>query len=174
MSTADPSVVPARAFEAVLTFDEALLRRAAWYYWFRIRSKPSLIAAGVMVLWLAWIVWRGDDFWELAIVGAVAVLNLVVLVGVYLSLSQRLVRAFRKYGRQPVTFLADEAGVTFRSPLSSSTLAWSLASELRRYPDLWLLLFSRSFFFTLPTACLSPELQAFLVERMTAAGKPVR
>ena len=52
------------------------------------------------------------------------------------------------------------------SDIGTTTLQWSAVKELWQFPSVWLLLYSKAQFTTLPLACLSPETQAYIVQRV--------
>ena len=59
------------------------------------------------------------------------------------------------------------------SDIGTTTLQWSVVKELWQFPTVWLLLYSKAQFSTLPLACLSPETQAYIVQCVRAAGGKV-
>ena len=59
------------------------------------------------------------------------------------------------------------------SDVGTTTLQWSAVKELWQFPSVWLLLYSKTQFSTLPVACLPPDLQTFVQERVREAGGKV-
>jgi hypothetical protein len=71
------------------------------------------------------------------------------------------------------TFRADESSFTMSSDIGTTTLQWSAVKELWQFQSVWLLLYSKAQFTTLPLACLPLETQAHIVQCIRAAGGKV-
>ena len=112
-------------------------------------------------------------------VGAVGALAAVLVLGiafatvVYVVHYRRSLRKFLQMDEPRATFHADESSFTMSSDIGTTTLQWSAVKELWQFPSVWLLLYSKAQFSTLPLACLSPETQAFILQRVQAAGGKV-
>jgi hypothetical protein len=88
-------------------------------------------------------------------------------------------RKFRELGPEDTRFIADETGFTVESTgkqwkLRSTTIHWSLIREVWRFPTFWLLLFSKAHFMTVPLACLPQGMDAFVLQRVRAAGGKIK
>jgi YcxB-like protein len=70
-------------------------------------------------------------------------------------------------------FRAEESSFTMISDIGTTTLQWSAVKELWQFSNVWLLLYSKAQFTTLPLACLPPETQAYIVQRVRTAGGKV-
>lgn len=168
-----PPALPAR-HETTLVYTESLVRQAVSLFWLRsvgVRTMVALIGLG---LWVA-VQWMYGA-WSSIATGALAALSLCAMVcaalyGVHYHRSMAKLRAMRE---PMATFQADAAGLTLTSSEGSSTLPWRRVKELWRGKSAWLLVFSSSEFATLPTACLPPDLQAFMQERIQTAGGQLR
>ncbi|NHZ84040.1 hypothetical protein F2P44_32970 [Massilia sp. CCM 8695] len=89
---------------------------------------------------------------------------------VYVVHYRDLLAKFRDLKESKATFHADDSSFTFESGIGKTTLHWAAVKELWKFQDVWLLLFSKASFSTLPVANLSPELQRLIVGSVTAAG----
>jgi hypothetical protein len=67
---------------------------------------------------------------------------------------------------------ATEFSIT--SGAGAASIPWSSISEIWRFETCWLLLLSRAQFMTLPLADLGPDVSAFILERVRAAGGKLR
>ncbi len=70
-------------------------------------------------------------------------------------------------------FRAEASSFTMSSDIGTTTLQWSAVKELWQFQNVWLLLYSKAQFTTLPLACLSPETQAYIVQCIRDAGGKV-
>lgn len=156
--------------ETTLVYSEALLRQAVFAFWRRSIGTGFwgvwvAAALAVMALWLG-----GSESWPLVMVCNVLIAAVVLAAAVYWVQWRGAVRKLRGMGRAEAVFRAGADGFTMESGLGSTTLPWTAVEALWCFPQVWLLMFSRSQFSTLPVANLSPALQAFLRERVHSHG----
>jgi hypothetical protein len=55
-----------------------------------------------------------------------------------------------------------------KSVLGTVELPWSGVKKIWRFPEVWLVFFEGGGYSTLPTASLAPELQRFILNRISA------
>ncbi|NOS82686.1 MAG: YcxB family protein, partial [Nitrospira sp.] len=89
---------------------------------------------------------------------------------VYIIHYRNSLRKFRQMAKPQATFLADDTSFTITSDIGTTTLQWSSVKELWQFPNVWLFLYSKGQFTTLPLGCLSPETQAHIVQCIRTAG----
>jgi YcxB-like protein len=159
--------------EATLIYSEALLRQAVFAFWRRTVGVSFLIALVVAALGLGILVAQDVSSWLIAGLGSVLVLGVVFATAVYVVHYKKSLRKFRQMEKPQATFRADESSFTVSSDVGTTTLQWSAVKELWQFPSVWLLLYSKSQFTTLPIECLSPETQAYIVQCVRTAGGKV-
>lgn len=159
--------------EATLIYSEALLRQAVFAFWRRSVGVGFLAALLVAVLGLVVLVAQGMASWLVGTIAAVLVLGIGFAAAVYVIHYRNSLRKFRQMDKPQATFRADESSFTIVSDIGPSTLQWSAVKELWQFPSVWLLLYSKAQFTTLPLACLSPETQAYIVQRVRESGGKV-
>jgi YcxB-like protein len=76
-------------------------------------------------------------------------------------------------GHPQATLTLSKGSFSLASGAGSATLSWSSVIAVRQFLEHWLLLLSKSQFSSLPVADLSPEIQAFIIERIHHAGGKV-
>jgi hypothetical protein len=159
--------------EATLIYSEALLRQAVFAFWRRSVGVGFLAALLVAVLGLVVLIAQGMASWLVGTIAAVLVLGIGFAAAVYVVHYRNSLRKFRQMDKPQATFRADESSFTIVSDIGPSTLQWSAVKELWQFPSVWLLLYSKAQFTTLPLACLSPETQAYIVQRVRESGGKV-
>jgi hypothetical protein len=159
--------------EATLIYSEALLRQAVFAFWRRSVGVGFLAALLVAVLGLVVLIAQGMASWLVGTIAAVLVLGIGFAAAVYVVHYRNSLRKFRQMDKPQATFRADESSFTIISDIGPSTLQWSAVKELWQFPSVWLLLYSKAQFTTLPLACLSPETQAYIVQRVRESGGKV-
>jgi YcxB-like protein len=158
------------AHAATLEYNEALLRRAVLAFWRRTVGIKLLLALAVIALSLLLLVRGGDRSWAVGVLASFLVIGVAFSVAIYVVHIKNSLRKFRQMGPPIAAFSAQESTFTLSSGLGTTTLAWSAISEVWRFPEFWLLLFSKAQFVTLPLASLSSEARAFILQRVEASG----
>ncbi len=153
-----------------LNYTESLLRQAVYAFWLRTVGIGFFVALSLLACSLAWMLWRGDRSWLVGALGAFLLLGLGMAVLVYFVHLRNTLAKFRAMGAPTAVLELGEASFAVSSGLGSSTLAWSAVTEVWCYPSFWLLLFSKAQFVTLPLASAPPEMQAYILSRVSGAG----
>ncbi len=159
--------------EAILIYSKALLRQAVFAFWRRSVGVGFFVALLIAALGLVVLMALGQASWIIAALAAVLVLGIAFAIVVYVVHYRRSLHKFRQMAQPRATFRADESSFTMGSDIGTTTLQWSAVKELWQFPSVWLLLYSKAQFTTLPVACLPPETQAYIVQRVRAAGGKV-
>jgi hypothetical protein len=159
--------------DATLSYSEPLIRSAVLAFWRRTLGLGFFVALLTVAVGLVVLRVQGAAGWVLGAVGAVLVMGALFMVALYFVHYRRALHTFRKMGGHAATFRAEDSSFTFSSAIGSTTLRWSAVAELWQFSNVWLLLYSKAQFSTLPVACVSHELLAFVRERVQAAGGKV-
>jgi hypothetical protein len=156
-----------------LTYSEPLLRAAVTAFWFRSVGLGLLIAIAVGSVGLAWLIGAGWSSWEVWALATVLLLCLLMVIAVFVVHYRNAIHKFRQMGDSDVTFRADEMSFTMSSSIGTTTLQWTVVQELWQFRSVWLMLYSKAQFTTLPLDCLSADMQAYVVNRIQSAGGKV-
>jgi hypothetical protein len=159
--------------EATLIYSETLLRHAVFAFWRRSVGVGFIVALFVGVLGLGLLIAQGVASWLVGTFAAVLVLGIAFATAVYVVHYRNSLRKFRQMDKPRATFRADESSFTMSSDIGTTTLQWSAVKELWQFRSVWLLLYSKAQFSTLPLACLSPETQTYIVQRVRESGGKV-
>jgi hypothetical protein len=139
-------------------------------FWWRHAGRDALLGlAGVvaaLVIWLA----CGVEHWSVFLLLGVFGLLLSVSVGVYFAFRVRSLHRLRLMEQPSATWSFDEAGFSAESSLGQSRVPWSAIREVWRFPDVWILCFSRYDHSILPASDLSPEVLEFIASRVQSHG----
>lgn len=169
----DPGSITAMPHEATLIYSKTLLQEAVFGFWWRSVGISFFIALLIAGLGLGVLVWQGMASWLIAVLGAVLALGIAFPAVVYVVHYRNSLRKFRQLETPRASFRADESSFTMSSDIGTTTLQWSAVKELWRFQNVWLLLYSKSQFTTLPLACLSAATQAYIVQCIRTAGGKV-
>ena len=159
--------------EATLIYSEALLRQAVFAFWWRSVGVGFFVALLIAALGLGILVTQGVAFWLIGALAIVLAVGIGFATVIYIVHYRNSLRKFRQLDEPRATFHADESSFTMSSDIGTTTLQWSAVKELWQFPSVWLLLYSKAQFSTLPLACLSPETQAYIVQRVRESGGKV-
>ena len=159
--------------EATLIYSESLLREAVFGFWRRSIGMGFILMLVALVVVLGVLVAFDAPVWIIVTLAVLFVLAAAVAVALYIGYYRNSLRKFRTMSTPRATFRADESSFTMTSDAGTTTLQWSAVKELWQFPNVWLLLYSKTQFSTLPLTCLPPDIQAFVQERVREAGGKV-
>ena len=163
---AEPQVV------FTIRYTEAHCLAAAWRYWQRRLGKryalELAIGAGLYLL-----ARQGPYRWiEVALLIVVGVFALVGL-GVFLLHWQRARFGLKALVPPQSTWLLSESSIAQQSSLGESAIPWNAVQQLWLFPDVWLLIWGRDVYSTLPTNQLPAEARELIRRRVREAGGKV-
>ncbi|THJ24076.1 MAG: YcxB family protein [Nitrospira sp. CG24E] len=159
--------------EATLIYSESLLRQAVFAFWRRSVGLGFILMLVVLAAILVGIIALGASLWLIVTLAVILAIAAGIAVALYVGYYRNSLRKFRTMEKPQATFCADESSFTMSSDAGTTTLQWSAVKELWQFPSVWLLLYSKTQYSTLPLACLPPETQAFVQERVREAGGKV-
>ena len=159
--------------EITLIYSESLLREAVFGFWRRSVGLGFILMLVALPVILGLLVVLGAPFWLIMTLAVLLIIAAAVAGALYVGYYRNSLRKFRKMDKPQATFCADESSFTMSSDAGTTTLQWSAVKELWQFPSVWLLLYSKTQFSTLPVACLPPEIQAFVRERVREGGGKV-
>ena len=158
---------------ATLKYDEHLVSRAVRSYWLRSMGWKTPVAVVIVAALFVTRLAMNDRSWLVGLLGGVAMLGIVMPVAVYWTHYRNSMAKFRELGNPVATLLAEEASFTLSSDAGASILKWNAVTELWRFEGLWLFLFSKAHFATIPLDAMSAEMQSYVLDRVRAAGGKV-
>jgi len=153
-----------------LSYTEALVAQAVRHYWRRTIGFGIFVAVALMIAFLIWRLADGDRSWIVGLVAAVILLGVVMPITVYVVHYRNSMGKFREMSKPVAELVADEDAFTLSSDRGTTSLKWDLVKEVWRFETLWLLLFSKAQFVTLPLSDMPEPMQVFILERIKAAG----
>ncbi len=159
--------------EATLIYSESLLRQAVFAFWRRSVGLGFILMLAVLAAILVGIIALGAPLWLIVTLAVILAIAAGIAAALYVGYYRNSLRKFRTMEKPQATFCADESSFTMSSDAGTTTLQWSAVKELWQFPSVWLLLYSKTQYSTLPLACLPPETQAFVQERVREAGGKV-
>jgi len=158
------------SYETTLIFSEPLVRQAVFAFWRRTIGIGYVIALVVSVFSLGLLIAQGNTSWLIGALATALAFGVLFVVFLYVGHYRNSLNKFREMGSPHATFLAEEASFTIGSSIGTTTLQWSAIKELWQFSGIWLLLYSKAQFSTLPLTDMPPEMQAFILQRVQEAG----
>lgn len=159
--------------ETTLIYSETLLRQAVFAFWRRSVGVGFFVALLIAALGLVVLVALGQASWLIGGLAVVLLVGIAFTIVVYVVHYRRSLHKFRQMDKPQATFRAEESSFTMSSDIGTTTLQWSVVKELWQFPSVWLFIYSKAQFTTLPLACLSQETQAYIVQRVRESGGKV-
>lgn len=153
-----------------LHYSESLVRRAIKAFWWRTIGPLFLFTFVLLFAWLGFALWRGDRSWKVGVVGSVLAVGVAFAIALYMVHYRSSMGRFRRMGVPEASIQLGEERLHLRSDAGASEFPWTAITEIWRFPDFWLLFFSKAQFFTLPTADLNAEACEFILAKADANG----
>lgn len=156
-----------------VSYTPAIVRSGVRRFWLRFAGRDMALGAiAFAASSFGWVVlgyrtWLVGSF--MAASGFLSVLSLLVFV----TLHARSLRRLRAMPAPTASWTFAEESLSTETSLAQSKIAWSLVKKLWRFPDVWVLVYSRSDYTLLPVSEISSEVQAFITERVRANGGKV-
>jgi hypothetical protein len=161
------------AMQTTLHYNETILRRAVFCFWRRSVGWPIFIVPPLLA-YLVFALQRGQRGWPVGVVATVLLVVIAMPVMVYVVHFRNTMQKFRDLGEPLATLSFDDQSFTLSSAQGSSTLRWAAVTEVWTFDTVWLLLFSKAHFVTLPLADLPLEMQQLIKKNVLASGGKVR
>ncbi len=157
----------------VLTYNAAIIRDAVFCFWHRTVGWGFIIALIGMVISLVVLLLSGDRSWLVGVNASALIIGIGFAVTLYLVHYRSSMAKFQGLSSGQATLAVTDGTLSLSSELGSSTLPWSAVKEVWQFEGVWLLLFSKAQFVTLPVPALSAEVQSFVLQKVRAAGGKV-
>ncbi len=159
----------ATLYTATIKYDRPLIRRALNRYFAKRLGKPFFIVLPLLIVALVYGYLNG--LWSrLLTIVTIALLVVLAFLGlVYVARLQAAEGFFDKANDPTVTLSFTDEGVKTDSDVGSSELKWSVFDELLKFPDVWLLVYAKSGYITLPVSQLTSDCAHFIDLKMSAA-----
>ncbi len=138
----------------VLNYTERLVAQAVYLYWRKTIGKGYFTMVTLVAAFLIWLVAGGDRSWMVGLMAAVVLLGVLMPAAVYVVHYRNSMGKLRAMAEPVAQLMADARGFTVVSDQGTASMPWSAVKEVWCFDDVWLLLFSKAQFVTLPIADL--------------------
>jgi hypothetical protein len=147
-----------------------MIRRAVNAFWWRVVGWRYLIAELVVAASFVSLIISGDRSWLVGLIGAALVFGTLFPGALYLVHYRGSLGRLRRMRSPEATFEPGADGFRVASDAGLAEIPWAQVTELWRFPEFWLVLFSPAQFMTLPTADLDEGVRSLLVESVKSHG----
>ncbi len=151
---------------ATIKYDKPLVRRALNRFMLKRLGKSFFVALFALTVVFAAAFAFGVWSWPLSVLGVVLLGFLAFLAFVYVARLRAAEGFFDKANEPTATSHFDTEGVRTESDLGTVDLKWQVFDEILRFPDVWLLVYAKSGYMTLPVHQLTPEYLQFIESQL--------
>ncbi len=154
---------------ATIKYDKPLVRRALNRFMLKRLGKSFFVAVFALPIIFLLAFGFGIWSWPLSVLGVVFLAFLAFLAFVYSARLRAAEGFFDKANEPTVTFHFDPTGIRTESDLGTTDLKWQVFDEILKFSDIWLLVYAKSGYMTLPVDQLTPECMEFIDAKMAGA-----
>ena len=158
------------SLQANLRYNKNIIRQAVLCFWWRTVGPMFLVVNGTLLIVFVALLYQRDYSWRVGVLGSVISAGILIVLAIYFSQYRNSLAKFRAMGEPSALFIADESSFTITSDTGSATLAWSSIKELWKFESVWLLLFSKAQFITLPLSDLPLDMQTIISKKVKLTG----
>lgn len=159
--------------QATLAYDETLIRRSSLAFVWHTCGPLFVAAAAFVAFGLVWLLALGDRSWQIGSLATSLLFASAMVAALYFSHYRSALARLRRMGTPLAGLVVEDSSFSITTGIGRTTLRWATITTVWCFPGFWLLFFSKAQFFTVPIASLSPEMQAFILVRVQAAGGKV-
>jgi YcxB-like protein len=160
--------------EIKLHYTEPLVRRAVKAFWLRVMGWRWPAVLLLVLVSLVYSVAAGYRSWSVGVTGSVLAMGVIFAVSLYVVHYRGSVGRFRSMHSPEATLEVGDDKFRMTSDVGSSEMRWDTVTEIWRFPEFWLMFFSRAQFVTLPLSDLDGEAREVILGRVKSHGGKVR
>jgi hypothetical protein len=153
-----------------LHFSKELVRRSQLAFWLRFLGWRFAVTFIVAFACLGCLLILNDRSWIVGAMGAGIGFSVLMLLAVIFHHYRFAMSRLHLMRRPEASFEAGENNFRISSDLGTADFPWNAIIEIWRFPDFWLLFFTRGQFITLPVADLDSDAQKVILTRLKAHG----
>ena len=159
--------------EFEVQYSEALIKKTTQRYTLRLVGRGGFITLGAILVCLLYLIAIGDRSWRIGSMATIAGFALVMLPSLYVAFLRRSLATFRAMDRPTAIFRLTDDTLYSKTTLGSSDIRWEAIEKVWKFPEVWLIFYSRGQYITLPTTALDAEACRFILEKVQRCGAQV-
>ena len=153
---------------ATIKYDRPLVRRALNRFMVKRLGKTFFLGLPALILVFLFFYFTNSWTWPITLMAIVIAAVLLFLSFVYYARLRAAEGFFDKANDPTVTLRFTAEGVRTESELGTSDIKWVVFEEILKFRDVWLLVYAKSGYMTLPLDQLTPECSQFIEQQMIA------
>jgi hypothetical protein len=147
-------------------YDRPLIRRALHRFMLKRLGKVNFALIIVLSVFLIFEIFSSQWSYLSTIFLVLWVIMVGLLVIVYFARLNSSEVFFQKSKNDRVQFIFSEDEVKTISDVGNSQVKWIVFDEILKFSDVWLLVYAKSGYMTIPLEYLTPELKSFLERKI--------
>ena len=151
-----------------ILYDRPLVRHALNCFMLKRIGKIFFVVLGLVILGLGYAYFINSWSRTSTCILLVLVVAVCILIFSYFARLRASEGFFQKADDPSAQISFTDDGVETESDLGMSNLKWSVFEELLKFPKVWLLVYAKSAYLTLPVDQLTSECMTFIDEKLIA------
>jgi len=157
-----------------ITFSEEHARYAVRKFFRRYVGLGLPIIFALLAFALVQMFVTGRTDWLFGALLVVLVMGVGLFIAAYFMRLNHALGLLKKMGSPIVSYELTDERVKASSSLGTTEMKWEMLKELWIFPRVWLLLFDKSGYLTLPSDQLSEDVKSFLKQKIAATGGKIK
>ena len=159
--------------QATLAYNKMLIRSAALAFVWHTFGPLFVIVVVFIAVCLGWLLAMGDYSWHTGSLATCLLIAIAMAAALYFTHYRSAMVKLHNMGMPLAGLVVEDSSFSMTTGIGRNTLRWASITSVWCLPGFWMCFSSKTQFFVIPLASVSPEMQAFMRVRVQAAGGKV-
>ncbi|MES2499928.1 MAG: YcxB family protein [Pseudomonadota bacterium] len=157
-------------YKLVLNYTEALIRQAVFHFWWRTVGITFFVVLFILSILFGFLLFVKVSDWQVWALGAVLIFSISFITLIYFVHYKRSIGKFRAMTAPEVSINISEEELSFSSSLGTQSIRWGTVSEVWVFKNMWLFLYSKAQFSTIPLNGIPEEAKDYMLSKIKSSG----
>jgi hypothetical protein len=157
-------------YKLVLNYTEALIRQAVFHFWWRTVGVTFFVVLFILSILFDFLLFVKVSGWQVWALGAVLIFSVSLIALIYFVHYKRSMGKFRSMTSPETSINISEEELSFSSSLGTQSIKWGTVSEVWVFKNMWLFLYSKAQFSTIPLNGIPEEAKDYILSKIKSSG----
>jgi hypothetical protein len=157
-------------YKLVLNYTEGLIRQAVFHFWWRTVGVTFFVVLFILSILFGFLLFVNVAGWEVWALCALLIFSISFITLIYFVHYKRSMGKFRAMTSPEASINISEEELSFCSSLGTQSIKWGTVSEVWVFKNMWLFLYSKSQFSTIPLNGIPEEAKDYILSKIKSSG----